>query len=145
MLLFLREFPFPFSLWILSLSTPFPEPTFEAKSSAAFTVSLKPSLLSVSTSMLESFCSSLMTFLTTETKRFLGFSSSSFFGHLFLFLQVIVFFLFLDSSFLTHLVYHFPIDFQCMIFRCFRVNSLAFHVLQAQVWPFLLFELEARA
>ena len=63
----------------LFLSTPFPEPTLEAKSSAAFTISLKPSLLSVSTPMLESLCSSLMTFLTTETKRFPAFSSSEFF------------------------------------------------------------------
>ena len=114
------------------------DPRTAARSmSTFFVVSLDP--------MLESICSSLMTFLTTETKRFPGFSSSSFFGHLLLFLQVIVFFLFLNSSFLTHLVHHCPVDFQCMMFRCFRVNSLAVHVLQAEVWPFLLFELEARA
>ena len=132
----LGDSPFPLPLWS-HCQLLFPEPTLESKSSAAFTTSLKPSLLSVST-VLESLCSSLLTFLTTETKRFPSFSSSSFFGHLLFLLQVIVSFLLLGSSFVTHLVYHVPIDFQCMVFRCFRVNSLADHVLQAQVWPFLL-------
>ena len=70
---FLREFPFPLPLWILSLSTPFPEPTFEAKSSAAFTISLKPSLLSVLTPCWSHFALPWWPFLQLRIKDFQAF------------------------------------------------------------------------